>query len=62
MLKTFFVPEMLTFLSRPFGYVEKGLGKKAKVNDYNFFDATYQEANNYNTNIIKYLKKEANKQ
>ena len=40
MLKTFFVPEMLTFLSRPFGYVEKGLGKKAKVNDYNFFDAT----------------------
>ena len=39
MLKALFVLDILTFLSRVFGYVEKRLDKKAMVN-YKIYDVT----------------------
>ena len=56
MLKVLFVLEIFTFMSWRFGYVEKGLDKKAKVNFkiYDFIDWT---ANTGNTRIVQYLNK-----
>ena len=55
MLKTLFVLEIFKFLSWIFGYVEKRLDKKVKVN-FKIYDVT-DWTNNYNTNIIEYHKK-----
>ena len=56
MLKTLFDLEIFTFLSWLFGYVEKQLDKKVKINS-KFYDITDWIANNYNTHIAQYLKK-----
>ena len=56
MLKALFVLEILTFFSRLFGYVEKRLDKKVKVNS-NIYDISDWTTNNYNTPIAQYLKK-----
>ena len=55
-LKAFFVFEIFTFLSWRFGYVEKRLDKKIKVNFkmYDFIDSTTY---NDNTLIAQHLKK-----
>ena len=55
-LKAFFVLEKLTSLSWLFGYVEKRLDKKAKIN-CKIYDFTDWTKNNQNTHIIQYLKK-----
>ena len=46
--KAFFVLGIFTFLSWLYGYVEKGLDKKAMVN-FKTYDATDCTINNYNT-------------
>ena len=46
----------LNFCPDLFGYVEKRINKKAKVN-LNIYGLTDWEINNYNTRIIQYLKK-----
>ena len=56
MLKALFVLETFTILSWLFGYVEKRLYKKAKVN-FKIYDVTDRTASNYNTHIAQYLKK-----
>ena len=56
MLKAFFVLEIFTFLSGLFGFVEKRLEKKAKVN-FKIYYVTDWTANNYNVNTVLYLKK-----
>ena len=57
MSESLFVLEMFTFLSRPFGYVEKRLDKKAKTN-FEIYNVTAKwTASNYNTHIAQYLKK-----
>ena len=56
MLTALFIPEIFTFLSWCFGYVEKGLDKKAKDN-FKFYDVTDLTTNNYNTHTAYYLKK-----
>ena len=55
MLKAFFILEVFTFLSLPFGYVEKRLDKKAKVN-FKICDITYWTTNINNVHIAQYLK------
>ena len=52
-VETLLLLEIFTFLSLPFGYVEKRLDKNAKANlpIYNFTDWT---ANNYNTYSVQY--------
>ena len=47
MLKALFVLEIFTFLSLLFGYIEKRLDKKAKVN----FKIYNWPTNNYNTHF-----------
>ena len=59
MLKALFVLEIFTYLSWLFGYVEKGLDKKAIVN-FKIYDVTDWTTNNYNTLIAQYLKKQSN--
>ena len=54
LLKALVVLEILTFLSCLFGYVEKGLDKKAMV-IFKICDVTDWTANDYNTNIAQYL-------
>ena len=44
----YFMLKVLAFLSRLFGYVEKRLGKKAKV-DFKIYDATDWATYNHNT-------------
>ena len=56
MLKAIFVLEIFKFLPWLFGYMEKKLGKKAKVNS-KVFDVTDRAINNYNSHIAQYLKK-----
>ena len=55
-LKALFILQIFTFLSWLFGYVEKRLDKKAKVN-FEVHDVTAWTTNNYNTYIAQYLKK-----
>ena len=55
MLKTLFILKILTFLSLLFGYVEKRLDKKAKVN-FEIYGVTIWTINKYNTYITQYLK------
>ena len=56
MLKVLFVLEMFTFISWRFGYVEKGLDKKVKVN-FKIYDVIDWTANIGNTRIVQYLNK-----
>ena len=56
MLKAIFVLDIFTFLSSLFGYVEKRLDQKAKVN-FRIHDATDLTASNYNTYLDQYFKK-----
>ena len=56
MLKALFLAEIFTFLSGPFGYVEKRLDKKAMVN-FKMYGFTEWTRNNYNTHIAQYIKK-----
>ena len=57
MLKALFVFEIFRFVSWLFGYVEKWLDKKAKVN-FNIYELHRQNTtNNYNTPSAQYLKK-----
>ena len=55
-LKTPFVLEIFTFLSRFYGYVEKELDKKTMINS-KIYDVTNWTTSNYNTHITQYLKK-----
>ena len=55
-LKTFFILVVLTFLCYPFGYVEKELDKKAKVN-FKISDVTDWTTNNYKPHTVSCLKK-----
>ena len=55
MLKALFVVEIFTFSPCLFGYVEKRLDRKAKVN-FKIFDVTCWTTINYNTHITQYLK------
>ena len=50
MLKALFVLEIFTFLSLLFGYIEKRLDKKAKVN-FKIYNVTVWQTNNYNTHF-----------
>ena len=54
--KALFALEIFTFLSWHFGYVEKGLDKKAIVN-LKIFDVTDCTKNNCNTHITQYLQR-----
>ena len=54
--KSFFVLNVLKFLSYFFAHVEKRLDYKGKVNS-KIYDVTFWEANNFNTHIVQYLKK-----
>ena len=54
MLIALFVLELFTFLSWFFGYAEKRLDKKAKV-DFKIYDVTDWTTINYNTHIAQYL-------
>ena len=56
MFKALLVFEIFTFLAWLFGYVEKRLDKKAKVN-LKIYDVTDWTTNNYNTHVAQYLKK-----
>ena len=56
MLKALFVPEIFTFLSWLFGYVEKRLDKKAMVN-FKIYDVIDWTTSYYNTHNVIYLKK-----
>ena len=49
-LKALFVLELFTFLSRLFGYLEKGLDNQAMVN-FKICDVIDWTRNNYNTHI-----------
>ena len=55
-LKALFMLKIFASLSWLFGYVEKRLHKKAKVN-FKVYDVTDSTTNNYNTYISQYLKK-----
>ena len=57
MLKAPFVLEIFTFLLWHFGYVEKRPDEKAMANQKTY-DVTDWTANNYNTHIDQYLKKQ----
>ena len=52
MLKTLFVPEIFSFLSWLFGYVQKQLDKKAMVN-FKIYDVIDWTTNHYNTDISR---------
>ena len=54
-LKALFVLEILKFLPCLFGYVEKWLDKKVKVN-FKIYDVKFWETNDYNTHIIQSLR------
>ena len=56
MLNALFVLEIIIFLSRLFGYLEKRLDKKAVIS-FNIYNVTDWTTNNYNTHITQYLKK-----
>ena len=56
MLKALFVLDIFTFLSWIFCYIEKRLDKKAIVN-FEIYDLSDSRTTNYNTHIVKYLKK-----
>ena len=56
MLKALFIPDIFTFLSWIFDYVEKRLDKKAMVN-FKIYDVEDWVTNNYNIHINQYLKK-----
>ena len=56
MLKALFIPEIFTFLSWLFGYVEKRLDKKAMVN-FKIYDVIDWTTSYYNTHNVIYLKK-----
>ena len=56
MWKALYVLEIFTLLSQRFGYVENQFDKKVKVN-FEIYDVTDWETENYNTYIVKYLKK-----
>ena len=56
MLKTSFVYEIFKFLSLVFGYVEKWLDKKAKVN-FKIYHITDWTTNYCNAHIAQYLNK-----
>ena len=56
MLKIIFVFHIFTFLSSPFGYVEKRLGKSAMVS-FKIYDLTDWILKNNNIYITQYLKK-----
>ena len=56
MLKVYVALEILKYLSWFFGFVEKQLHKKVKVNFRNY-DVADCITNNHNTYIIQYLKK-----
>ena len=56
MLKALYVLEIFSLLSQRFGYVENQFDKKVKVN-FEIYDVTDWETENYNTYIVKYLKK-----
>ena len=56
-LKALFVLKIFKFLSWLFGHVEKRLDYKAKVNFKIYDIIIIWETNNYNINIIQYLKK-----
>ena len=56
MLKALFVLEIFTFLSRPFGYLEKRFDEKAVINFKNY-DVTDWTKNNYSAQTTQYLKK-----
>ena len=55
MLKSLFVLEIFTFMSRLFGYVEKRLDKMV---NFKIYDVTDWTTNNWNTHIAQYLKKQ----
>ena len=50
MFKALFVRQIITFLSRIFGYVEKRLDKRAMIN-FKIYDDIVWTTNNYNTQI-----------
>ena len=50
MLKALFVLKIFTFLPLLFGYVEKQLDKKARVN-FKIYDVTDWTTNNYNIHL-----------
>ena len=54
LLKALVVLEIFTFLSCLFGYVEKGLDKKAMV-IFKIYDVTDWTTNDYNANIAQYF-------
>ena len=56
MLKPLFIFEIFTSLSFRFGYVEKHLDKKTKVN-FKIYDLIDWLTNKYNAYITQYLKK-----
>ena len=56
MLKTLFVLEIITFLSCFFGYIEKRLDKKVKV-ESKIRDLTDWTTNNYHSHVAQYIKK-----
>ena len=56
MWKALYVLEIFTLLSQRFGYVENQFDKKVTVN-FEIYDVTDWETENYNTYIVKYLKK-----
>ena len=56
-LKILFVLKIFTFLSWFFGYVEKQLDLKDKT-DFKIYDVTTWKANNCDTHIAQYFKKQ----
>ena len=56
MLKALFVFGIFKFLSWSFGHVGKRLDKKTKIN-FEIYDVTDWETNNYNIYICQNLKK-----
>ena len=55
-LKVLFVLKIFTFFPDFFGYVEKRLDNKSKVN-FKTYDVASWNTNNYNKHIVRYLKK-----
>ena len=55
MLKTLFVLEIFTFLSRLVSYTEKQIDKKVMVT-FKIYDIADYKTNNYSTHMIVYKK------
>ena len=55
-LKVLFVLKIFTIFPDFFGYVEKRLDNKSKVN-FKTYDVASWNTNNYNKHIVRYLKK-----